>query len=64
MHLPFLRPRQKLSRVFGGQVVKCHGEKEKKKRGPRGVSKNKKEENFDCLPVPYSPWLYLEQALI
>jgi hypothetical protein len=64
MHLLFLRPRQKLSRAFGGHVVKCHGENEKKKRGPRGVSKNKKEENFDRLPVPYSPWLYLEQALI
>lgn len=42
-----------LSRVMG---------KKRKNKGMRGVSKTKKEENFNCLPVPYPPWLYLKSS--
>lgn len=45
VHLPFLEPWQKLSRVFGGHVVKCRGQKRKNK-GLEGWFQKQKEGKF------------------
>lgn len=81
MHLPFLRPRQKRSQLVYLRFVKPRQNltfsciwnarclvswEKKKKKGLRGVSKNKKEENFNCLPGALSSLALpqVEQALI